>query len=71
MLDIKFIRLHPEIVKENCKNRLAKVDIDKLLDLDKKNRELTTELDLLRSKRRQGSKTKPTPKKIEENKRKV
>ena len=66
MLDIKFIRQHPEIVKENCKNRLVNVDIDKLLDLDKKKRELETELDLLRTKRRQGSKTKPTPAQIVE-----
>ena len=38
MLDIKFIRLHPEIVKENCKNRLSDVDINRLLDLDEKKR---------------------------------
>ena len=65
MLDIKFIREHPEIVKENCKNRLVNVDIDKLLDLDKKRRELTAEIDSMRSERRQGSKTKPSPKQIE------
>jgi seryl-tRNA synthetase len=66
MLDIKFIRKHPDIVKENCKNRLVNVDIDKLLDLDKKRRELATEIDLMRSKRKAGSKTKPSEKEIEE-----
>lgn len=69
MIDIKFIREHSEIVKENCKNRLVKVDIDKLLDLDKKNRELTTEIDLMRAKRKAGSKTKPSPAEIEEIKK--
>ena len=54
MIDIKFVRQHPEIVKENCKNRLAKVDIGKLLDLDKKRRELETEIDIHRSKRNIG-----------------
>ena len=68
MIDIKFIRKHPDIVRENCKNRLVKVDIDKLLDLDKKRRELETEIDILRSKRNIGSKVKPSPKKIKEMK---
>jgi len=66
MLDIKFIRENAEIVKENCKNRLANVDIDKLLELDKKRRELTAEIDSMRSKRKSGSKTKPSEKEIEE-----
>jgi seryl-tRNA synthetase len=69
MLDIKFIREYPGIVKENCKNRLVKVDIDKLLDLDKKNRELMAEIDLMRAKRKSGSKTKPSVKEIEEMKK--
>jgi seryl-tRNA synthetase len=64
MLDIKFIRQHPDIVKENCKNRLVKVDIDRLLDLDKKKRELATEIDILRSKRKAGSKKKPSSSEI-------
>lgn len=66
MLDIKFIRKYPGIVKENCKNRLVKIDIDKLLDLDEKKRELETEIDIKRSKRNTDSKTKPSPEKIKE-----
>ena len=66
MLDIKFIRENPEVVKENCKNRLVDVDIDRLLDLDKRRRELTAEIDSMRSKRKAGSKTKPSEKEIEE-----
>jgi seryl-tRNA synthetase len=69
MIDIKFIRKHSEIVKENCKNRLIKVDIDKLLDLDKKKRELEMEIDILRSRRKRGSKVKPSPAKMEEMKK--
>ncbi len=68
MLDIKFIRENPEVVKENCKNRLVNVDIDKLLELDKKRREFTAEIDSMRSKRKAGSKKKPSEKEIEEMK---
>ncbi len=32
MLDIKIIREKTEEVKANCQNRLAKVDIDRLLE---------------------------------------
>lgn len=39
MLDIKFIRQNLEKVKEGCKNKQIKLDIDKLLELDKKRRE--------------------------------
>ncbi len=38
MLDIKFIRENSEKVKEACKNKGFNVDIDKLLELDKKRR---------------------------------
>lgn len=69
MLDIKFIREHPEIVKENCKNRLVKVDIGELLKLDKKNRELMAEIDEMRSKRNSGSKQKPSVAEIKEIKK--
>ncbi|MFH1662062.1 MAG: serine--tRNA ligase [Candidatus Falkowbacteria bacterium] len=69
MLDIKFIRENKEEVKENCKNRLAKVDVDELLKLDKKRRELETKIGELRSKRNTGSKEKPSPDQIEEMKK--
>jgi len=68
MIDIKFIRKHPEIVKENCHNRLVNIDIDKLLDVDKKKRELATAIDSLKAKINIGSKKKPSAKKIEEMK---
>lgn len=69
MLDIKFIRENAELVKQNTKNRLSAVDIDKLLDLDKKRRLAEARLEELRAKRNVVSKTKPTPELIEEMKK--
>jgi len=60
MLDIKFIRENAEKIKENSKNRLSEVDVDKLLDLDKKRRELEQKISSLRAERNIASKTKPT-----------
>jgi len=40
MLDIKFIRQNSEIVKDAAKKKGVKVDIDKLLEVDAKRREL-------------------------------
>ena len=68
MLDIKYIREHAEEVKQNTKNRLAKVDIDELLLLDKESRQMETRLCDLRAERNQGSKSKPTPEQIEKMK---
>lgn len=45
MLDIKFIRENAEKIKESCKNRNMKCDIDRLLELDEKRRKLGTEFD--------------------------
>ena len=40
MLDIKFIRENQKEVKKNCENRNIKCDIDKLLQLDEKRKNL-------------------------------
>jgi seryl-tRNA synthetase len=64
MLDLKYIREHADEIKANCKNRLAKVDIDKLLKLDESRRKMETELGDLRAKRNSGSKAKPSPEDI-------
>src|SRR3989344_7723489 len=53
MLDIKFIRENAKLVEENAKNKGYKVDIDKLLEVDKKRRELIEKVDKLRSKRKE------------------
>jgi seryl-tRNA synthetase len=69
MLDLKFIRENSDLVKTNSKNRLAKVDIDKLLELDAKKRKMEGELDEMRAKRNAGSKSKPSPEQIAEMKK--
>jgi len=61
MLDIKCIRENPDLIKTNCQNRLAKVDVDKLLELDEKRRGMIAKIDELRAERNAASKTKPTP----------
>lgn len=69
MLDIKYIRDNVEEVKLNCKNRQSKVDIDDLLRLDERRREIITRVDELRSERNKGSKGKPSPEEIEHMKK--
>src|SRR3990167_5113168 len=49
MLDINFIRQNPEKVKEACEKKQVKVDVDKLLDLDKEVRKYKTEEQELRA----------------------
>jgi len=51
MLDIKFIRENTAQVKEACDKKQVKVDIDRLLELDKKRRELLQEIEALKSKK--------------------
>jgi len=49
MLDIKFIRENPDKVKESCQKRQIKCDIDRLLELDGKRRELLQEVEGLKA----------------------
>ena len=49
MLDINFIRENAQKVKDACKNKNANVDVDKVLELDKKKRELMTEIEALKA----------------------
>ncbi len=69
MLDIKIIRKNPHLIKQNCQNRQVNIDIDKLLDLDKKNREIKSKIDKLRTQRKAGSKSKPTSEEIKKMKK--
>ncbi len=50
MLDIKFIRENPKLVKIGCEKKNIKVDIERLLELDEKKRESTKNLDEKRRK---------------------
>jgi seryl-tRNA synthetase len=58
MLDIKFIRENPEVVKEGCRKKQVKVDIDKILELDQKKREYQKKLENLRAEQNKISKSK-------------
>jgi len=49
MLDIKFIRENPEEVKESVQRRKLDVDLDEILELDKKRRLLLKEIEDLRA----------------------
>jgi len=68
MLDIKLIRENPELIKNNCRHRLAAVDIEALLALDADIRTLITSSETARARRNQASKVKPTPEIIAEMK---
>lgn len=59
MIDIKFLRENPEIVKENIRKKfqMHKIDlVDEVLEFDQKSRELIAKGDELRSQRNQLSK---------------
>ena len=55
MLDIKFVRENPDVVKQNIKNKFqdAKLPlVDEVIELDKKSREAKLNGDNLRSQRK-------------------
>ncbi len=58
MLDIKFIRENPEIVKEACKNKKVNVSIDELLEIDAKRRKLIADIEALNKERNEAAKSK-------------
>ncbi|MDP3093250.1 MAG: serine--tRNA ligase [bacterium] len=55
MLDIKLIRQNPEKVKDACRKKQAKIDIDRLLEIDKKRKELMLALEDTRAKKNQAN----------------
>jgi seryl-tRNA synthetase len=71
MLDIKLIRENPETVKVAAKNKGVDIDIDHLLDIDKKKQELQQKVQRLQEERNALTKEiagKPTPEQIEKGK---
>lgn len=56
MLDIKFIRENKDVVKDSIKKRGGSFDLDKLLKLDEKKREVQTELEQISAKKNKASK---------------
>lgn len=74
MLDIKYIRENPDEIKQNCKKRGVKVDIDKLIEFDEQRRNLLQQIETIRSQKNKKSKSKPTEKemkKMKENKKEL
>ena len=59
MLDIKFLRNNPDIVKQNIKNKFQDEKlplVDEVIELDKRNREIKQEVEALRAEKNKASK---------------
>jgi len=52
MIDIKLLRENPEKVKKACENKQAKVDVDLVVELDKKRRVLIQEIEGFRAEQK-------------------
>ena len=55
MLDMKFVRENPELVVEAVKRRNGNLDLSEFLELDKKRREITVQVETLKSERNTAS----------------
>ncbi len=66
MLDINYIRENPDVVRQAIKNKKADIDIDKLLAVDVRRRELIEDSEKLRAEQKQGSKGPQSPDHIED-----
>ncbi len=55
MLDIKFIRENADLIKEAAAKKHVKIDIDRLLAIDEKRRQLIGEIDKMRQEHKAGS----------------
>lgn len=55
MLDMKFVRENPELVVEAIKKRNGNLDLTEFLELDKKRREITVQVETLKSERNSAS----------------
>lgn len=56
MLDLKFVRNNPDIVRATLKNKGVDVDLDRLLALDVERRQILVEVEALKAKRNDVSK---------------
>ena len=59
MLDIRFVRENPDVVKQNIRNKFQEAKlplVDQVIDLDKESRAAKTEADNLRASRNKLSK---------------
>ena len=67
MLDMKFIRENPELVKRAIINKNEKTDLNSVLELDKKKRELQFKFDTMRAEQNTVSKQIPELKKAKKD----
>ena len=59
MLDIKFVRNNPDVVKQNIKNKFQDEKlplVDEVIELDKRNRQIKQEVEALRAEKNKASK---------------
>ena len=59
MIDIKFLRENPDVVKQNIKNKFQDEKlplVDEVIELDKRNREIKQEVEALRAEKNKASK---------------
>ena len=59
MLDIKFVRNNPDVVKQNIKNKFQDEKlplVDEVIELDQKNRDIKGEVEALRAEKNKNSK---------------
>ncbi len=59
MLDIKFLRSNPDVVKQNIKNKFQDEKlplVDEVIEMDKRNREIKQEVEALRAEKNKASK---------------
>ena len=59
MLDIKFVRNNPDVVKQNIENKFQDEKlplVDEVIELDKRNREIKQEVEALRAEKNKASK---------------
>jgi len=68
MLDLNFIRQNKEKVLQAAKNKNREVDLDTIIELDEKRRQLINQIQILREQRNKIAKSKPTKEIIEEGK---
>lgn len=63
MLDLKFLRQHPDVVKDGARKKRIECDVDAILALDQEWRAIGTEVDQLRGEQKQAGKlmAKATP----------
>lgn len=67
MLDMKFVRENPELVMDAMRKRNANVNLDEFLEMEKKRRELTLQVEALKSQRNAASQEIGKMKKAGEN----